>query len=192
MEAEAMSTTLHVVVAETASQEAHEIAALKKLQDLMAKVDRDKPDPKALQQFRSMLDTKPQVVRALCNLAQENADKVLKTIASGTLAFEAVTRDMRLMREDMGYTTAPELERTLIDHVVLCWLRLQRAELAYTQVFGATVTLEQARHWERKLTAAQTRYLRACETLARVRRLSRSTPLQVNIGAQQVNVAGDP
>src|SRR5918911_2883716 len=163
-----------------------------KVRPFMAKVDRDKPDPKALQQFRSMLDTKPQVGRALCNLAQENTDKVLKTIVSGTLAFEAVTRDMRLMREDMGYTTAPELERTLIDHVVLCWLRLQRAELAYTQVFGATVTLEQARHWERKLVATQTRYLRACETLARVRRLSRSAPLQVNIGAQQVNVAGDP
>jgi hypothetical protein len=192
MEAEAMSTTPHVVVAKTAGQEAHEIAALKKLQELMAKVDRDKPDPKALQQFRSMLDTKPQVARALCNLVQQNADKVLKTIVSGTLAFEAMTRDMRWMREDMGYTTAPELERTLIDHVVLCWLRLQRAELAYTQVFGATVTLEQARHWERKLAATQTRYLRACETLARVRRLSRSAPLQVNIGAQQVNVAGDP
>jgi hypothetical protein len=192
MEAEAMSTTPHVAVAETAGREAHDLAALKKLQQLMAKVDRDKPDPKALQQFRSMLDTNPQVARALCNLVQENADKVLKTIVSGTLAFEVVTRDMRLMREDMGYTTAPELERTLIDHVVLCWLRLQRAELAYTQVFGATVTLEQARHWERKLAATQTRYLRACETLARVRRLSRSAPLQVNIGAQQVNVAGDP
>jgi hypothetical protein len=192
MEAEAMSTTPQVVVAETAGREADEIAALKRLQDVMAKVDRAKPDPEALQQFRAMLDTKPQVARALCDLAQQNADKVLKTIASGTLAFETVTRDIRLMREDMGYTTAPELERTLIDHVVLCWLRLQRAELAYTQVFGATVTLEQARHWERKLAATQTRYLRACETLARVRRLSRSAPLQVNIGAQQVNVAGDP
>ena len=189
-----MSTTPHIdiVVAETAGREADDIAALKKLQDVMAKVDRERPDPEALQQFRSMLDTKPQVARALCNLAQQNADKVLKTIVSGTLGFEAVTRDMQLMREDMGYTTAPELERTLIDHVVLCWLRLQRAELAYTQVFGATVTLEQARHWERKLAATQTRYLRACETLARVRRLSRSAPLQVNIGAQQANVAGDP
>jgi hypothetical protein len=54
MEAEAMSTTPYAVVAETAGQEADDIAALKRLQDLMAKVDRDKPDPKALQQFRSI------------------------------------------------------------------------------------------------------------------------------------------
>jgi hypothetical protein len=41
--------------------------------------------------------------------------------------------------------------------------------------------------------AAQARYLRACETLARIRKLARSTPaLQVNIaadGGRQVNLA---
>jgi hypothetical protein len=47
-------------------------------------------------------------------------------------------------------------------------------------------------YWEWRLQAAQGRYLRACESLVRVRCLSRSAPLQVNISAQQVNVAGDP
>jgi len=45
----------------------------------------------------------------------------------------------------------------------------------------------------RRLAASQRRYLRACETLARVRKMVRTTPaLQVNIataGGQQVNVA---
>ena len=44
---------------------------------------------------------------------------------------------------------------------------------------------------DRKLSAAQRRYLRACETLARVRKLRLPT-LQVNIGEKQVNVAGWP
>jgi hypothetical protein len=48
-------------------------------------------------------------------------------------------------------------------------------------------------YWEKRLTAAQRRFTRACETLARVRKLSRNTPaLQFNIaasGGQQVNVA---
>ncbi len=43
--------------------------------------------------------------------------------------------------------------------------------------------------WERRLSATHMRYLRACDTLARVRNLSRPTPLQINIGARQVNVA---
>jgi len=45
-------------------------------------------------------------------------------------------------------------------------------------------------YWEKRLTAAQRRFTRACETLARVRKLSRNTPaLQFNIatsGGQQV------
>jgi hypothetical protein len=45
-------------------------------------------------------------------------------------------------------------------------------------------------YWDRRLNSAQQRHLRAIESLARVRRLSNATPLQVNIGGQQVNVAG--
>jgi hypothetical protein len=55
----------------------------------------------------------------------------------------------------------------------------------------SAITCERGAYWERRLTAAQGRYLRACESLARVRRLSRpGAPLQVNIGGQQVNMAG--
>jgi hypothetical protein len=53
-------------------------------------------------------------------------------------------------------------------------------------------TLEQGEYWEKRLSAAQRRYLRACETLARVRKLTLGTlALQVNIaaaGGQQVNM----
>ena len=57
---------------------------------------------------------------------------------------------------------------------------------------GSTSSVD---HWERRLSAAQRRYLRACESLARVRKLGRTTPaLQLNIathGGQQVNVVTD-
>ena len=47
-------------------------------------------------------------------------------------------------------------------------------------------------YWEKRLSAAQKRFTRACETLTRVRKLSRKTPaLQFNVatqGGQQVNV----
>ena len=47
-------------------------------------------------------------------------------------------------------------------------------------------------YWEKRLSAAQMRFTRACETLARVRKLSRNTPaLQFNIatsGGQQVTL----
>jgi len=55
--------------------------------------------------------------------------------------------------------------------------------------------LEEADYWDRYLTTAQNRFLRAVEALARVRRLARNTPaLQINIageGGKQVNVQGE-
>ena len=70
----------------------------------------------------------------------------------------------------------------------LCWLRLQLIEQQYSGVQAGNMTLPQGDYWERRLSAAQRRYLRAVETLARVRRL-RVPALQVNIGEKQVNIA---
>jgi hypothetical protein len=52
---------------------------------------------------------------------------------------------------------------------------------------------KKAAFWDKRLSAGQRRYLRACETLARVRKITRAT-MQINIagpGSQQLNVAGD-
>ena len=42
--------------------------------------------------------------------------------------------------------------------------------------------------WEKRLSGAQRRYLRACETLAKIRKMQLPM-VQVNIGQQQLNVA---
>ncbi len=89
---------------------------------------------------------------------------------------------------DLGQDDATPLEQGLIAHVALCWLRLQVIEQQYSNVMAESVTLPQGDYWEHRLSAAQRRYLRACETLARIRKMQLPT-LQVNIGQQQVNVA---
>ena len=56
-------------------------------------------------------------------------------------------------------------------------------------------TMTQLQHWERCLSAAHSRFLRALDSLARIRRLPRSKTVQVNIateGGQQLNVAHLP
>jgi hypothetical protein len=44
-------------------------------------------------------------------------------------------------------------------------------------------TLTLGMYWEKRLSAAQRRFTRACETLARVRKLSNTPALQFNIAA---------
>jgi hypothetical protein len=88
----------------------------------------------------------------------------------------------------------PPLERLLIEQVVLCWLHFNLLDLEYTNIMSASISASTADHSERRLSAAQRRYLRACEALARIRKLARTTPaLQVNIatgGGQQINLLG--
>jgi len=82
------------------------------------------------------------------------------------------------------------LEKLLIEQVALCWLRMYLTEMRYTNMMKEQVTLAQATQWEKRLTATQGMYLRAMEALARVRRLVKPSPVQVNIatqGGQQIN-----
>jgi hypothetical protein len=98
-----------------------------------------------------------------------------------------------VLKKDLGYDDAALLEKLLIQQVALCWLKLNLVELTYSVTMAQSITLTLGVYWEKRLTAAQRRFTRACETLARVRKLSRNTPaLQLNIatkGGQQVNLA---
>lgn len=100
---------------------------------------------------------------------------------------------LQVLKKDLGSEGAPMLEQLLIQHLALSWPRLTLAELAYSNVMKQSITLTLGIYWEKRLMAAQRRFNRACETLARVRKLSLNAPaLQFNIasaGGQQVNLA---
>jgi hypothetical protein len=122
---------------------------------------------------------------------------VLLSTDAAALTSEAVgelwTLQAKEFKDDLGYRTAPPLERALIQHAALCWLRLSIMELRYTNVMRQSITLTLGAYWEKRLTAAQKRFNRACESLERVRKLSVRVPkVQINVaaeGGQQVNVA---
>lgn len=80
-----------------------------------------------------------------------------------------------------------ELERLLVQQVVLAWMKLAYTEYQHEHYLtDGSTTIKLADFWERRLNAAQRRYLRATETLGRIRRLN-LPPVQINIGEQQVN-----
>ena len=95
------------------------------------------------------------------------------------------------MRRELGHEQATPLEKALIDHVALCWWRLQEVEQRYSKVMSQSITLTLGQYWEKRLSAVQGRYLRALTTLARIRKMGLPA-MQVNIaaqGGQQVNIA---
>jgi hypothetical protein len=153
-----------------------------------------KPDPKDVERLRQLAVRTPGFLSAcstMANIRQELIEKISNGASRAFMLAELVT-----LKKDLGIDAAPPLGRLLIDHILTARLRLIDAENRYNNiVVGNPVTVQQGPYWDTLLSSTQARFLRAIETLARVRRLARNTPaLQINIaneGGKQVNVQGD-
>jgi hypothetical protein len=87
--------------------------------------------------------------------------------------------------KDSGHAEATPVEKTLIEHAAVCWLRLAAMEIYYSAVMStAGNTLERCAFTEKRLTLAQRRHARAVETLSRFRMMSEATRiLEARTGA---------
>lgn len=163
------------------------------LKRLIDAVDTKKPDPHAVAELRSYLQAMPDLCAALGDTTLHLQNRLVDRIAPHPVNQIALRQQTAAMRDGLGRRGATQLEQLLIDHAILCWLRLQDVELSYSSAMDRPLPLDQVDYWDRHLAAAQRRFLHALETLARARRLLLPT-LQVNIaadGGQQVNVVGD-
>lgn len=159
---------------------------------LMRAVDKKKPAQADVDKLRQYLGKNPDHNEALGNLARviENAI-VTSRFSSRTLAV-GIEEYCEHQRSELGYyDQASRIERMLIDNLIVCWLRLYDAELRFES--KASLSLAEGLYWERKLSSCQKRYLRAIETLAKVRRLLKDPPAPASpalaiLMKQQVNV----
>jgi len=144
---------------------------------ILKATDKEKPAPAALAQLRQYLTDRPELAAYTGDLAAQAMVQVLgnamPTRQGSRLCAETFIEQMR---DELGYAQASAVERSLIEHVCLCWARMYLCELRYEQNMQESLTLSQGLYWEKKLSANQRRYLRAVETLARVRRLMKDPP----------------
>jgi len=156
----------------------------------------EKPARKDLLDLRTKLEELPTLWRAVFDMTAVIKSNLVNKTISLPAAQMAVEKNITVLMQGMNYEDSSVLEKMLIDNVIITWLRLQWMEY---QLLGfmeqQEVRMSVIEYWEKRLSVAQSRHLRACETLARVRKLLSARPaLQVNIaaeGGQQVNVAGD-
>lgn len=156
-------------------------------------VSKDRPSQAELAQLARACDSLPRVYRFAGNLMQQATLQLTNQNAAITLTEghrQVIGRYVQQLRRDLGYDNAPALERLLIEQIVLTWLRLGLAEQHLTSVQGRG-SLDQLRFYEQKLSACQSRHLRAIESLARVRKLGVTLQVNVNLpGGQQLNAQG--
>jgi hypothetical protein len=79
------------------------------------------------------------------------------------------------------------LERLLAERVAPCWIAATHADAEYAQKLKSGMSFREAEYHSRRCEQTNRRLLKSIKSLARVRRLL--TPLQINIGQNQINLA---
>jgi hypothetical protein len=141
-----------------------------KLQSLMVAADKN---PQKLPELHAFLSENLDLAEKISVLAVSVKRGLIEKVSSSSKGTQAV-----LLEEVMAVTRkltekdASPLERLLIDCVAMCWLRVQCAEHYRTSLMGGGQSLREAELADKLLTKAHNRFIRAIESLAKLRKLN--------------------
>ena len=143
-------------------------------------------DKAAMTALRPLINQAPAAWEMAGNLAIR-AENALVNVAVGNdeMLREALKKKLATLKEELAGGTP--LERLLGERVAACWLNVYYIDALYAKRLN-DVTWAEGEYFQRRQERAHRLYLSAIRTLAQVRRLL-VPAVQVNIGAQQVNVA---
>lgn len=153
------------------------------LAEIFKKTNKENPAPADVDRLKQYLTEHPLAAARLGNLANQVQLQLVEKFKHSFVQRVTLEDYCYKLRADLGQKDTPTLEKNLIDHLVLCWMRMHLCELEYEQ-HTKGVSLPMAEYWEKKLSATQKRYLRALEALARIRKLG--VNVQINIADKQI------
>jgi hypothetical protein len=113
-------------------------------------------------------------------------------MSPGTKPRDAFTRDhidaeLARRRKALQRDGDSQLETLLINRILSAWMQVMYADSSYAQMLQRGGSFAEAEFHQKRIDRAQRQLLRAIHSLATVRRLL--TPMQVNIGQNQINIA---
>ena len=149
-------------------------------------------DKGALAEIRRALAGRPdQLIELGGGDMGRNVELVMVNRLTGDdgLRYVAVRAKMDSLRAELEGPNPSAIERLLAERAALCWLDCHATDLEAEVESRKATDLKIKAHHDRRRERAHKRYLSALKVLAQVRKLALPA-IQVNIGAQQVNVAG--
>jgi hypothetical protein len=166
--------------------ETHQKGGRSETETLLARARRG--DESTLPALRKLFDQAPESCARLGDAAELAEKALLKRAAGKDLALrELMRRRLARVRDELAGPDPTPLEQLLAERAALCWLDANVTDALYATDEG--ISFKQAEYQGRARERAQRRFLQAVKTLAMVRKLGLPS-IQVNIGENQVNVAG--
>ena len=161
--------------------------AREQLFDILTKTNKTRPEQSDVVALRTFLHDNPQLWQLTGNLGERVANRLVESLnGAPALLSESLKAGYEQLQKDLSVEGASALEKVLIQQIALSWLRLLIVEHRHAAATEGSYSIRVGEHWEKRLDAAQRRFLRASESLARVRKMN-LPPIQVNIAQQQVN-----
>ena len=103
--------------------------------------------------------------------------------------------EMDLMKKELNYENSERLEKMLIEQVITSWMWLASAQSVMLRATEEKKLFRKGPVLYKYVKSAQDRFLKAVETLAKVRKLASKDPaLRINVasnGGKLVNVEGN-
>jgi hypothetical protein len=131
------------------------ISANTDLGGLLVAINKEKPKRVDLDRLQEHLLEHSEESEKVGNLARHVQVSILSNAFKHAQSVEmVVATHCKEMRVHLDYEQSTLLERLLIDHIVICWLRLYNCELRYESVRKDNPTITQMQHWEKCLSAA--------------------------------------
>lgn len=139
-------------------------------------------DRTALEDLKKVLDNYPEISKRYGDLGLQAMQAWVQLIAGPNLLLhETVNRKLDDMRSDLlGGADAPLLERLLVEHILCCWLQSRHVDTVFAQGGSPATALQ----LDKRQTGAHTRFLRAVQALATLRKLLRVVPSPVQIASR--------
>ena len=96
---------------------------------------------------------------------------------------------MKIIKDQLNYDTSSIIEKMIIDSIVVSWVQLQHFEGLFTKgLYNEKVTFEELKIKDYLLSSAHKRYLRAIDSLVRLRKTGVNLQINIatNVGTQKV------
>ncbi len=164
---------------------------LEKFVNFVIKIRKGKPDIADLVEVKNMLEEDPELWHIGHGFAGEIFDRLVMYVEPRPLEQMILKAEATDIKKNLDYNKSNQLEKLIIDEIILCWTYQNHAHEVLKNVTFDEKYFSKTEHeyWQNNLTQCQKRYLKALETLARVRKLN--VNIQLNIaanGGKQINV----
>jgi len=121
-------------------------------------------------ELHAFLEKRPHL-KGHAYLANDTLNTLVQKTARGIGSAKLIGDEQEAMRANLTLEGDGPLERLLVTRVVMCWLRLMYAENYKTDLMRANTAFSHIECADKELSRAHARYVRAIESLARVRKL---------------------